>query len=148
MKAFCRLCKNEVSTINILDEYNRGFLRTCPNCFFVIAADENTTTPIFLDMDFSDGDINSNRWVRERYIRDALNKTNGIEELKRRNEHKKRLAVIERRYAEGRCIECGRKLTHPVSVGLKTGPVCGNHGYNKKLLEEIFDKHGWDKSNL
>ena len=51
------------------------------------------------------------------------------------NERLRKLEREEKRRSEGRCVSCGRKLTHPISIGLKCGPVCGKHGYSK--MEEI-----------
>jgi len=33
--------------------------------------------------------------------------------------------------SENRCLVCGRKLTHPISIGQGKGPVCGKHGYSE-----------------
>jgi hypothetical protein len=38
--------------------------------------------------------------------------------------------------SQNRCVVCGRKLTHPVSVGMGKGPVCGKHGYSEEELDE------------
>lgn len=37
--------------------------------------------------------------------------------------------------SQDRCGDCGRKLIHPVSIGLGKGPVCGKHGYSDDELE-------------
>lgn len=34
----------------------------------------------------------------------------------------------------GRCMCCGRTLTHPVSVALGIGPECGQHSHNRDLI--------------
>ena len=34
----------------------------------------------------------------------------------------------------GRCCRCGRELTHPVSVELGIGPVCGGHYWDWSLI--------------
>jgi hypothetical protein len=36
--------------------------------------------------------------------------------------------------SQNRCLVCGRKLTHKVSVGMGIGPICGKHGYSADEL--------------
>jgi hypothetical protein len=37
--------------------------------------------------------------------------------------------------SQNRCVICGRKLTHKVSVGMGIGPICGKHGYHEGELD-------------
>lgn len=66
------------------------------------------------------------------------------ERVRKLNEDNRIKESYEKRWSEGRCISCGHQLSHPISLAMKVGPVCGNHGYNERLWEEIRKKHEAD----
>lgn len=96
-----------------------------------------TMEPLCYNLDCRDKQLAED----EKNRRIALQENRKAQELYQQSPEYKQLMREERKKkrekwkSQNRCLICGRKLIHPVSVGLGKGPVCGKHGYSEDELD-------------